>query len=170
MSSRDTELEGQPTAPVVERQKLVRCSTVGSDGQRGVRYIALEMFSLWEPMMRDRHQLECSDYSVGLWISADEFNNAPRLFEHSGEIEEVDRFDFTLFDEVNHYNYTASRYVPRSDAERFSQVMLAHLGREMPRSDQFEMRVVPGYCIGKKAVSDRNQLVLGLYHQLHEVH
>lgn len=153
-----------------EFQKLIRCQMVGPKGEQGVRFVALEHFSLWEHMMRTRHGLECRDYSVGLWIPADEYERKAHIYSHSGTIEAVGRFNFSIFDDTYHYTYTASRFVPDTDAEHFRQAILAHIPEDVRLSSRFDLEAVPGYCIEKENVTDRNSLVLGLYHGLHDIY
>ena len=158
------------TAGTVEFQKLIRCNVFGADGEHGVRYTALEHFALWEYMMRNRHQLECRDHAICLWVPADEFERQRSLYEHSGTIEPVDRFHFTLFDDVNHYTYAASRFVLRTDSDRFRAAMLSHIPQDVRQSERFELSVTPGQCIEKEKVSNRDHLVLGLYHQFQDIY
>jgi len=158
------------TAGTVEYQKLIRCNVAGPDGEHGARYTELEYFSLWEYMMRHHHQLECRDYAICLWMPDDEFERQHTLYEHSGNIEQVNRFDFTLFDEVNHYTYAASRFVPHDDSARFQEAMLNHIPPEIRQSDRFDLKITPGRCIVKEQATDRDQLVLGLYHRFHDIY
>lgn len=151
-------------------QKLIRCQMVGAKGEQGIRFVALEHFSLWEHMMRTRHGFECRDYSVGLWLPADEFERKAHIYSHSGMVEAVGRFNFSIFDATYHYTYTASRFVLDSDAERFRQAMLAHIPEDIRLSSRFDLEAIPGYCIEKKNTTDRDSLVLGLYHSLHDIY
>lgn len=151
-------------------QKLIRCKVGGPQGENGVRFVALECFSLWEHMMRTRHGFMCSDYSVGLWVPAEEFERRAAVFSHGGTVEAVGRFNFSIFDDTYHYTYTASRYVPDADAEQFRQAMLAHIPEDIRRSNRFDLEAVPGYCIEKENVASRDSLVLGLYHGLHDIY
>lgn len=146
-------------------QKLVRCDIATRHGEKGVRFIALEHFSLWEHMMRTRHGSECKDYSISLWMPATEFERKASLYEHSGTIEAVSRFNFELFDDVYHYTYVASRFVLDADVERFRDVMLSHVPRDIRESDRFSYEVTPGYCIEKDNVSRRDSLVLGIFNK-----
>lgn len=158
----------RPTA--AEFQKLVRCNLIGPDGEQGARYTALEYFSLWEYMMRTHHKFECRDYAISLWVPADEFERQRTLYEHSGEVEAVDRFDFTLFDDVNHYTYAAARFVLHADNERFRAAMLSHLPQDVRKSDRFALNVTAGHCIEKERVPNREHLVLGLYNQFQDIY
>ncbi|MEW6647659.1 MAG: hypothetical protein AB1450_10700 [Pseudomonadota bacterium] len=153
-----------------EFQKLIRCNMVGPHGEKSVRFVALEHFSLWEHMMRSRHGFECSDYSIGLWLPADEFERKAHIYSHSGNVEAVGRFNFSIFDPTYHYTYTASRFVPDADAERFRQAMLEHIPEEVRRSNRFDLEAIPGYCIEKDNVANRSSLVLDLYHGLHDIY
>ncbi len=153
-----------------EFQKLIRCNVVGPHGENGVRFVALECFSLWEHMMRTRHAFECRSYSVCLWVPADEFELKAAVFSHGGTVEAVGRFNFSIFDDTYHYTYTASRYVPDVDAERFRQAMLAHIPEDIRRSNRFDLEAVPGYCVEKENVASRDSLVLDLYHGLHDIY
>jgi hypothetical protein len=160
----------QSTGDSADFQKLIRCHMVGPKGSQGVRFVALEYFSLWEHMMRTRHGLECTDYSVGLWIPADEFERKAHIYSHSGTVEAVARFNFSIFDDTYHYTYAASRFVPDADTEHFRQVMLAHIPDDIRRSSRFSLEAIPGYCIEKANVTNRDSLVLGLYHGLHDIY
>jgi hypothetical protein len=160
----------QASGETADFQKLIRCRMTSAKGEQGVRFVALEYFSLWEHMMRTRHGLECLDYSVGLWIPAEEFDRKAHIYSHSGAVEAVGRFNFSIFDDTYHYTYTASRFVPDADAERFRQTMLAHIPDDIRLSSRFDLQAVPGYCIEKENVSSRDSLVLGLYHGLHDIY
>ena len=158
------------TQEKAEYQKLIRCNVVGPDGDHGTRYTELEDFALWEYMMRNRHQLECRDHTICLWMPADEFERQRSLYEHSGNVEQVDRFDFAVFDELNHYTYTASRFVPHQERDRFRTVMLGHIPPDIRQSDRFELSVTAGYSIEKAEASSADHLVLGLYYRFHDIY
>jgi len=160
----------QTTADTTDFQKLIRCRLIGPDGDQGVRFVALESFSLWEHMMRTRHAMECSDYSVGLWIPADEFARKEHIYSHAGTVEAVGRFNFSIFDPTYHYTYTASRFVPDADAQRFRQAILGHIPEDIRLSSRFDLEAIPGYCVEKENVTSRDSLVLGLYHGLHDIY
>lgn len=153
-----------------ETQKLVRCEMRHPNGHISVRFTSLEVFLLWAHMMRTRHNMECRDYAISLWIPADEFENKSRVFAHSGNIEQVNRFDFSLFDTTYNYAYRATRFVLASDSERFKEAMSSHLPRELQANDRFTMEKVPGYCIEKEKATQDNQLVLGLVSGLNDIY
>lgn len=151
-------------------QKLIRCDTSDRHGEKGIRFVMLEQFSLWEYMMRTRHGIECRDYTICLWIPADEFKRKANLYEHCGNIETVTRFNFHLFDDVYHYIYTASRFVLEVDMERFRELMLSHVPDEIRESDRFSYDILPGVCIEKDNVQRRESIVLGIFNKFHTLY
>lgn len=170
MSMQQIRQHPEPDSTLNEFQKLVRCDMSTHHGEKDVRFVALEYFTLWEHMMRTRHGREFRDYSISLWIPDAEFERQPHLYEHCGNIEPVRRFNFNLFDDAYCYTYTSSRFVLDEDAERFIKVMMSHLQPHVLASDRFSYETLSGYCIGKENVSNRDSLVLGIFNKFHNMY
>lgn len=151
-------------------QKLIRCRMVNREGETSIRYVTLEYFLLWEYMMQTRHGFTFEEYSLCMWVSSEEFDKKADLYSHSGEVEDVSRFNIEIYDDNYHYTYTVSRFVREDESEDFNQIVLSHVPDEVRASDRFIMTVVPGYCIVKENAPDRERFVLGLYGGLHDIY
>lgn len=151
-------------------QKLIRCRMVNQQGETSIRYVTLEYFLLWEYMMQQRHGFIFEEYSLCMWISAEEFERKAELYSHSGELEQVNRFNVEIFDDNYHYTYSVARFVRTDETEEFNQIVLAHVPEAVRSSDRFSMEVIPGYCIVKENAPDRERFVLGLYGGLHDLY
>jgi hypothetical protein len=151
-------------------EKLIRCEMVHPNGKGSTRFISLELFLLWAHMMRTRHNMECKEYSISLWVPADEYQKKSGIFSHSGNIEQVNRFDFLLFDATYNYPYQATRFVLESDSERFKQAMSSHIPQELQLDGRLEIEKTPGYCIAKDSVNNGDHIVLGLFSGLHDIY
>lgn len=161
-------LTPQTTSHEAETQKLVRCEIVHPNGSASIRFISLDVFLLWAHMMRTRHNMECKEYAISLWLPSNQFESKSGVFTHSGNIEQVNRIDFSLFDDTYHYTYRASRFVPNSDSGRFREAMFSHIPVQIRTSDRLTVEEIPGYCIEREAVSD--DLVLGLFSGLSDIY
>lgn len=150
-------------------EKVIRCRMRNSGGETSIRYVTLEYFLLWEYMMQQRHGFTFEEYSLCMWISAEEFEEKPRIYSHSGELERVDRFDIEIYDDNYHYTYSVSRFVRDSESDEFNRIVLSHIPEEVLASDRFSMQRTLGYCIVKEKAADRERFVLGLYGGLHEL-
>lgn len=153
-----------------ETQKLIRCEIAHPNGTASIRFIALDVFLLWAHMMRTRHNMECKEYSISLWLPADEFENKSGIFTHSGNIEPVNRINFSLFDDTYHYTYRASRFVLDNDSGRFKEAMYSHMPLQLRTSNRLDVEETPGYCIGRETVSNGDHLVLGLFSGLSDIY
>jgi hypothetical protein len=153
-----------------ETQKLIRCEMLHVNGKTSTRFVALDVFLLWAHMMRARHNMECRDYSICLWVPAREFESISGVFSHSGKVEEVNRFDFSLLDTTYNYPYRATRFVPDSESARFKQAMLEHTPQEFQSKEHLDIEKTPGYCIVKETLSDANRLVVGLFSGLSDIY
>lgn len=151
-------------------QKLVRCEMRHPNGKASTRFTSLDVFLLWAHMMRTRHNMECKEFSICLWLPAEEFENKAGVFSHSGKLEKVNRFDFSLLDDTYNYTYRATRYVLDSDSARFRQAMLSHTPQELSVNGRLEVAHTPGYCIEKETATNGDQLVLGLFSGLDDIY
>jgi len=159
-----------PQAESNDFQKLIRCRMVNKEGETSVRYVTLEYFLLWEFMMQYRHGFTFEEYSLGMWIPEEEYERKADLYSHSGEIEQVNRFNIAIYDENYHYTYSVSRFVRDSESDAFKQVVLTHVPEDVRDSDRFSMQRISGYCIVKDKAPDRERFVLGLYGGLHDLY
>ena len=151
-------------------EKLIRCEMLHPNGKPSVRFTSLEVFLLWAHMMRTRHNMECKGYSISLWLDAGQFESKAGVFAHSGKIEQVNRFDFSLFDSKYNYPYRATRYVLDSDSARFKQAMISHIPEDLRASGRFELEKTSGYCVEKETVTEGDELVLGLFSNLNDIY
>jgi hypothetical protein len=95
-------------------QKLVRCEIKRPDNgsTRTVRYVPLEIYGLWEFLMRNRHQFEITDNVASLWIDVDE---NPEAAYGEGQYERVTEVTLLRYSEQDGMFGRVSRYFPTQD-------------------------------------------------------
>src|SRR6267154_2528808 len=74
-------------------QKLVRCEIrrPDSQGDATVRYVPLEIYGLWEFLMRTKHRFEITRSVASLWIDVDETPEAAYGENQYERVTEVER-------------------------------------------------------------------------------
>lgn len=148
----------------MDSRKLIRCTVVNRDGVASVRFVELEYFRLWEYMMSHKHGLKVRDISLSLWVTAEDFTRRNGIYLSAGEVENVNRFVVSVFDEANGYSHTVSRYAVARETEAMRSALLSHVPNDLQNSDRFELSVHPGFCIEREKTPDLNRFVLGLSH------
>jgi hypothetical protein len=112
-------------------QKLVRCRV----RQRGsstwsARFIPLEIFSLWEHLMRTKHGFEVSEPRASLWLDMEDSPEAAYSESQYDRVTEVTAFVYSGRDEM----FTrCCRYFPSQELSRLKPIFLAHYGGETTR-------------------------------------
>jgi hypothetical protein len=93
-------------------QKLVRCEIrrPDSQGDATVRYVPLEIYGLWEFLMRTKHRFEITRSVASLWIDVDETPEAAYGENQYGRGAEVGLLRYSerdgMFSSVSRYYLT----------------------------------------------------------------
>jgi len=105
-------------------QKLVRCMVrARKGGAESPRYIPLEIFGLWEYMMRTRHGFEVGEPCASLWLDMEDSPEAAYAENQYERVVEVTAFVYSGRDEM----FTrACRYFPATEAAQLRPIFLAH--------------------------------------------
>ena len=105
-------------------QKLVRCEIrkPGSE-EPSVRFVPLEIYGLWEHLMRTKHQFEVSFNVSSLWIDVDENPDAAYGENKYERVTELTLLRYSakdgMFDRVN-------RYFPTEEYPQLKNLLLKH--------------------------------------------
>ncbi len=106
-------------------QKLVRCEIRRPDstGEATVRYVPLEIFGLWEFLMRTKHRFEVTRSVASLWIDVDE---APETAYGENQYERVTEVDLLRYSERDGMFSRVSRFFPTPDYPMLKELLLRH--------------------------------------------
>ena len=106
-------------------QKLVRCEIKRPENGANptVRYVPLEIYGLWEYLMRHRHQFEVTDNVASLWIDVDE---NPEAAYGEGQYERVTEVTLLRYSEQDGMFGRVSRYFPTQDYPELKKLLLKH--------------------------------------------
>src|SRR2546426_1061690 len=110
---------------IMPSQKLVRCliRPARSTMPPSARYVPLEIYGLWEFMMRQKHGFEVTEARASLWLDMEDSPEAAYGEEQYERVTEVTAFVYSGRDEM----FTrACRYFPSSDCDRLKQIFLTH--------------------------------------------
>jgi len=105
-------------------QKLVRCELrrKGST-QSQVRFVPLEIFGLWEHLMRSRHEFDVAVPKASLWLDMEDSPDAAYTQNQFERVTEVTAYVYSERDEM----FTrARRYFPADEAEMLKGIFLSH--------------------------------------------
>lgn len=105
-------------------QKLVRCEIRRPGGEEAsVRFVPLEIFGLWEYLMRTKHQFDVASNVASLWIDVEENPDAAYGENSYDRVTEVTLLRYSerdgMFGKVN-------RYFPTEDYPRLKSLLLKH--------------------------------------------
>jgi len=106
-------------------QKLVRCLVKRPDGSGPgtPRYIPLEIFGLWEYMMKEKHGFEIESLQASLWLDMEDSPETAYGENQYERVTEVTAFVYSGRDDM----FTRScRYFPSSELDRLKPIFLAH--------------------------------------------
>lgn len=142
--------------------RLLACEVLGTAGGPSLRYVELELFRLWEYMMRTRHGLEVRVTGLGLWVGPSEFDANPDGFAHMGESDEVTRFAISRFNPRHNYTFDIVRYVPTAEFGSVREILLSHVSGTELRSEDVELSERHGVYVGKPVAQPEIELILGL--------
>lgn len=105
-------------------QKLVRCELRrGETGRTQTRYVPLEIFGLWEHLMRTKHGFDVEAARASLWLDMEDSPDAAYSASQYERVTEVTAFVYSERDEM----FTrARRYFPSAEAEDLKRIFLSH--------------------------------------------
>lgn len=106
-------------------QKLVRCEIrkEGSGAEPSVRYVPLEIYGLWEYLMRTRHNFEVVGQVASLWIDVDE---SPEAAYGENQYERVTEVTLLRYSEPDGMFTRVSRYFGTSECPKLTDLLLSH--------------------------------------------
>jgi hypothetical protein len=106
-------------------RKLVRCEIRRPDSAADatVRYVPLEIFGLWEFLMRTKHRFEVTRSVASLWIDVDE---TPEAAYGENQYERVTEVDLLRYSERDGMFSRVSRYFPSPDYPVLKELLLRH--------------------------------------------
>lgn len=129
-------------------QKLVRCEIQRPDApsrDATVRYVPLEIFGLWEFLMRTKHRFEVTRSVASLWIDVDE---APETAYGENQYEHVTEVDLLRYSERDGMFSRVSRYFPTKDYPVLKELLLRHYASASdPAAPQLQIKERQGIWI-----------------------
>jgi hypothetical protein len=113
-------------------QKLVRCEIRHPRDPNGnsTRYVPLEIFGLWEFLMKNRHGFEINDSRASLWLDAEE---APESAYDEHQFDRVTEISVFLYSGRDDMFTRVCRYFPSSECGALKRIFLAHYPQEASR-------------------------------------
>jgi hypothetical protein len=130
-------------------QKLVRCElrkpVVGTST---VRYVPLEIFGLWEFLMRNKHQFEVDGSVASLWIDVDE---NPEVAYGENQYERVTEVTLLRYSEPDGMFSKVNRYFPTRECPELKNLLLRHYASvHEPGSPSLQFRERQGVWIRRE--------------------
>lgn len=104
-------------------QKLVRCEIKRAGSVGTVRYVPLEIFGLWEFLMRQKHQFEVSASVASLWIDVDE---NPEVAYGENQYERVTEVTLLRYSDADGMFSKVNRYFPTEEYPALKSLLLKH--------------------------------------------
>ena len=106
-------------------QKLVRCEIRRPDAveEPTVRYVPLEIFGLWEFLMRTKHRFEVTRSVASLWI---ELNETPEAAYGENQYEPVTEVELLRYSDRDGMFSRVSRYFPTPECPQLKEMLLRH--------------------------------------------
>ena len=129
-------------------QKLVRCLIRPAHSSRPPtpRYVPLEIYGLWEFMMRQKHGFEVTEARASLWLDMEDSPEAAYGEEQYERVTEVTAFVYSGRDEM----FTrACRYFPTGDCDKLKDIFLGHYQGDAGRL-QTHVRERPGIWLHRE--------------------
>ncbi|MBI4364464.1 MAG: hypothetical protein HY568_03455 [Candidatus Latescibacteria bacterium] len=106
-------------------QKLVRCEIRKPDstGPATVRFVPLEIFGLWEFLMRNKHRFEVARSVASLWFDVDE---TPEVAYGENQYERVTEVQLVRYSDQDGMFSRVSRYFPTAEYPILKEMLLRH--------------------------------------------
>ena len=128
-------------------QKLVRCEIRRSEAAEDatVRYVPLEIFGLWEFLMRNKHRFEVRRSVASLWIDVDE---TPEAAYGENQYERVTEVELLRYSDRDGMFSRVSRYFPTVEYPQLKELLLRHYESvSNPSAPQLQIKERPGIWI-----------------------
>ena len=128
-------------------QKLVRCEIRRpvSTGDATVRYVPLEIFGLWEFLMRTKHRFDVTQTVASLWIDV---NESPEAAYGENQYERVTEVELLRYSDRDGMFSRVNRYFPTSDYPALKELLLRHYeGASDPTAPQLQIKERQGIWI-----------------------
>jgi hypothetical protein len=132
--------------------KLVRCELKRPEADMGtVRYVPLEIFGLWEFLMRTKHRFEVAGTVASLWIDVDE---NPEVAYGENQYERVTEVTLLRYSEQDGMFSKVNRYFPTRECPELKNLLLRHYATvHEPGSPGLQFRERQGVWIRREARS-----------------
>ncbi len=140
---------------MVASEKLVRCEVSKVQGFGGPeapsrRYVPLDIFQLWEFLMRERHDFTITDSEISLWFERGEATRS----SYSGlEVEPVTRVELFFYSPDDGMLHQKIRYFPSADGKQYGNIrdtFLSHFREGIEsRGGSLNYREHPGVWINR---------------------
>lgn len=141
--------------------KLIHCKVANQEGTSSTRLIEIEVFKMWEHLLRTRHQMQVSEPQLCLWLSDTAYDDNAEIFDHAGEVKKVDLIEVHIFDVEYGFTHTIERYSLADETEQVVLTISSHIPEAL--DGQYDLEVVPGYIIIQKPCDkERRPMILGL--------
>lgn len=134
-------------------EKLVRCEVSRVQGFGGptaasARYVPLDVFQLWEFLMRKRHHFTVTDSEISLWFERGETTKS----SYSGlDVEPVTRVELFFYSPEDGMLHQKVRYFPSTDTGTYGTIrdtFLSHYRESIEaRGGSLNYREHPGVWI-----------------------
>lgn len=132
-------------------QKLVRCEIKRAGSVGTVRYVPLEIFGLWEFLMRQKHQFEVSASVASLWIDVDE---NPEVAYGENQYERVTEVTLLRYSDADGMFSKVNRYFPTEEYPALKSLLLKHYeGVHDPGSPGLQLKERQGVWIRRETRS-----------------
>lgn len=133
--------------------KLVRCAIRphGSRAAGSTRFVPLEIFGLWEYLMRTRHGFEVLEPRASLWLDMEDSPEAAYQEHQFDRVTEITAFVYSSRDDM----FTrACRYFPSTECATLRDIFLAHYGGEEPEKQRLPVRERPGIWLHRSEIAE----------------
>ncbi len=140
------------------RHLLVCCTVTNRSGDESVRYVEHSLYRLWQYMMANKHDIVVRDAAVCLWLPKDEWDSHDKLFRHAGDVAEVHRISFAIYDTDTGICNTMQRFVAVAEVDQVRALLLKRVPAEAQRSGDFAMELEIGHVVVNSEVADLHNL------------
>src|SRR5262245_1658890 len=133
--------------------KLVRCAIrpIGSRHPGSTRFVPLEIFGLWDHLMRSRHGFEVMNPRASLWLDMDDSPEAAYQEHQYDRVTEITAFVYSPRDEM----FTrACRYFPSTECSSLRDIFLAHYSATDPERHRLPVRERSGIWLHRSLVAE----------------
>lgn len=106
-------------------QKLIRCQIrpTGSRAAGSTRFVPLEIYGLWEFLMRSKHGFDVLEPRASLWLDMEDSPETAYQEHQYERVTEITAFVYSGRDEM----FTRScRYFPSEECVRLKDIFLSH--------------------------------------------